>query len=107
ALCVRPAWRTAASPWHAGARVRFPQSQPQNPETRQSEAHTPAPSATDARLYTVSWDGGSALALIFSGSRPERAAVAATIAEPAPTAEPLLAEPQPAGHADAEELGAI
>jgi PAS domain S-box-containing protein len=107
ALYVEPGVSNASSTSDAGTPVTISASQPQNPETRQSEAHTPAPSATDARLYTISWDGDSALALIFSGARTERAAVAATIAEPAPTAEPLLAEPQPAGHADAEELGAI
>ena len=34
---------------------------------------------TDARLYTISWDGDSALALIFSGTRNEGAAIAAAI----------------------------
>jgi PAS domain S-box-containing protein len=45
--------------------------------------------------------------LIFSSTRTEGAAVPAAIAEPAPVEELLLAEPLPAGHADAEELGAI
>ena len=67
-----------------------------------------APAATDARLYTISWDGDSALALIFSGTRTRGA----------PPSQPrsrsrrrsknrCFAEPLPAGHADAEELGAI
>ena len=50
--------------------------------------------------------------MIFSGARNEAAAVAAAIAEAVPVAEPpvaepLVPEPLPAGHADAEELGAI
>jgi len=43
------------------------------------------------------------LALIFSGPHREAGAIAAAIAE----ATPLVAEPSPVGHADAEELGAI
>jgi PAS domain S-box-containing protein len=86
-------------------------SQPQNSEQNLSEqnleARAPALPATDARLYTISWDGDSALALIFSGARNEGAAVAAAIAEPAPVAEPPVSEPSPVGNANAEELGAI
>ena len=58
--------------------------------------------AVDARLYTISWDDDSALALIFSGAAGQSAAVAGAIAPPAPTPEP-----SPVGHANAEELGAI
>ncbi|MCA6123039.1 PAS domain S-box protein [Bradyrhizobium sp. WSM 1704] len=68
-----------------------------------------APSA-EARLHTISWDDDSALALIFSRSHDEDAAIAAALSAPAPAAaaEPVLAAPPPqAGHADAEELGAI
>ena len=61
-----------------------------------------SPEATDARLYTISWDDDSALALICSGERIEAAAVAPVIAEPAPDDAP-----SPAGHANAEELAAI
>ena len=39
-----------------------------------AEADAPRP-ATDARLYTIAWDGDSALALIFSGARHEGEAV--------------------------------
>jgi PAS domain S-box-containing protein len=56
----------------------------------------------DARLYTISWDDESALALIFSETGSEGAAIAAAIADAVP-----VAEPSPVGHADAEELGAI
>jgi PAS domain S-box-containing protein len=75
-----------------------------------------APEATiDARLYTITWDGDSALALIFSGAAGESAAIAASIAttptEPAPSSSPSPAasspEPSTGGKASAEELGAI
>ncbi|WP_027582491.1 PAS domain S-box protein [Bradyrhizobium sp. Ai1a-2] len=59
------------------------------------------PSA-EARLHTISWDGESALALIFSERRDEGAAIAAAIADALPP--PV---PPGAGLADAEELGAI
>jgi PAS domain S-box-containing protein len=66
---------------------------------REGETHP----ATEARLFTISWDGDSALALIFSpgtifpqteASRPATATV-----PPSP--------PPAAGQATAEELGAI
>ncbi len=73
--------------------------------------------AINARLYTITWDGDSALVLIFSGAAGEGAAVAASIAttptEPAPSSPPASspASSSPAasagGHASAEELGAI
>src|SRR5439155_21452533 len=61
----------------------------------------------DARLYTISWDGDSALALIFSSARHESAAIAAAIAQAEPIAEPDVSEPSAVGHANAEELAAI
>jgi PAS domain S-box-containing protein len=61
-----------------------------------------ASAAIDARLFTISWDDDSALALIFSGAAAETAAVAAAFSEPIPAAAPSAA-----GHANAEELGAI
>jgi PAS domain S-box-containing protein len=85
------------------------------------DADAPA-SAADARLYTISWDGDSALALIFSGARNEGTAIAAAIsqAEPVPMAlsgpevsepstelKPSEPEPADAGHASAEDLAAI
>ena len=54
------------------------------------------PAPIDARLFTISWDSDSALALIFSSSR----------AEPEISAAPAI-EPSPVGQANAEELGAI
>jgi PAS domain S-box-containing protein len=58
--------------------------------------------SAEAHLHTISWDGDSALALIFSERRDEGAAVAAALAETLPPAVP-----PGAGLADAEELGAI
>jgi PAS domain S-box-containing protein len=58
--------------------------------------------ATDARLYTISWDDDSALALICSGTPTGAAAVAAAIAPAVASSEPSAV-----GHANAEELGAI
>jgi PAS domain S-box-containing protein len=108
ALYVEPGLSNASSTSDTGTPVTISASQPQESEVRDIEAHAAtAPSSTDARLYTISWDGDSALALIFSGARHESAAVAAAIAEPAPIAETPVPEPSPVGHADAEELGAI
>jgi PAS domain S-box-containing protein len=71
--------------------------------TPASANHAPLP-PTEARLFTISWDDESALALICSNAP----------AEPAPTVvaevvAPVVAaiESPPVGHADAEELGAI
>ena len=62
--------------------------------------------AADAHLHTISWDGESALALIFSGARHEAEAPAT---EEAGATEEAVAAPPPSavGHANAEELGAI
>jgi PAS domain S-box-containing protein len=76
-----------------------------------SEAGTPVtisgtqPSAghdepTEARLFTISWDGDSALALMFA---PTQAAAA----PPLPAEPELASPPQVAGDADAEDLAAI
>lgn len=115
ALYVEPGVSNASSTSDTGTPVTISASQP-------SDAHSP-PAAAAARLYTISWDGDSALALIFSGTRHEGEAVAAAIAQPNPAqtspvqtrpiaevpaaAPPVVDEPSPVGHADAEELGAI
>jgi PAS domain S-box-containing protein len=62
------------------------------------------PAAFDARLYTISWDDESALALIFSGATTETASIAPVLSEAPPA--PAL-PPSAVGHANAEELGAI
>jgi len=67
--------------------------------------------AAAARLFTITWDGDTAHALIFT-PRP----AAAIAPQPAPTTAPAaiavvpappLVIPPPAGQADAEDLGAI
>jgi PAS domain S-box-containing protein len=92
ALYVEPGVSTASSTSDTGTPVAISASQ----------AASDAPSATDARLYTISWDGNSALALIFSAASAQGAAVAAAITETT-----LAPEPSAVGQADAEELGAI
>jgi PAS domain S-box-containing protein len=94
ALYVEPGVSTASSTSDTGTPVTISAAQA-------SSEHAPA-SAIDARLYTISWDDESALALIFSGAATESAAIAAAIGEPAPAPQP-----SPVGHANAEELGAI
>jgi PAS domain S-box-containing protein len=93
ALYVEPGVSTACSTSDTGTPVTISASQ------ASPEATPLSPAA--ARLYTISWDGDSALALIFSGTGVE-SAVAAALPQPTPAA------PSPAiGHADAEELSAI
>jgi PAS domain S-box-containing protein len=104
ALYVEPGVSNASSTSDAGKPVTISGSQP-------TDADTP-PAAADARLYTISWDRDSALALIFSSTRHESAAIAAAIAEPASEPEPAVSvpdvsEPSDVGHANAEDLAAI
>ncbi|MGC2813182.1 MAG: histidine kinase dimerization/phospho-acceptor domain-containing protein, partial [Bradyrhizobium sp.] len=87
ALYVEPGVSSAPSTSESGTPVTISASQ-------DASGHA-ASVATDARLFTISWDDESALALICSN-----AAVAA-----APAAMP--ASPSAVGHANAEELGAI
>jgi PAS domain S-box-containing protein len=94
ALYVEPGVSNASSTSDTGTPVTISASQPDGEQA--------PPQAVDAHLYTISWDGDSALALIFSGPHSEGADIAAAIAEATP-----LVEPSPVGHADAEELGAI
>jgi PAS domain S-box-containing protein len=97
ALYVEPGVSNASSTSDTGTPVMISASHP-------AEADAPRP-ATDARLYTIAWDGDSALALIFSGARHEGEAIAAAIAQAEPLAEPEI--PGAVGHANAEELAAI
>jgi len=92
ALYVEPGVSTASSTSDTGTPVTIS-------ATQASSEHAPA-SPTEARLFTISWDGESALALIFSGAGTDAAAAAAAPATAA-------AEPSAVGHANAEELGAI
>ncbi len=91
-LFVEPGVSTASSTSEAGTPVTISASH----ATAQAEP----PMATDARLYTISWDDESALALICSGAQNESAAIAAAISEPEPA-------PPAVGQADAEELATI
>jgi PAS domain S-box-containing protein len=94
ALYVEPGVSTASSTSDTGTPVKI--------YAAQASSEQAPPSATEARLFTISWDDDSALALIFSNSRTESADIAAAIrqAPPAPA-------PSAVGHANAEELGAI
>ena len=65
--------------------------------------------ATEGRLFTIEWDGESALALMFTPTQgvPTEAVVAEPPATPL-LPEPVVAPPPPAvGHANAEDLAAI
>jgi PAS domain S-box-containing protein len=97
ALYVEAGVSNASSTSDTGTPVTISASQP-------DDADMPA---ADARLYTISWDGDSALALIFSGARHEAAAIAAAISQAGPAAEPDVSRPSAVGHANAEELAAI
>ena len=78
ALYVEPGTSNASSTSDTGRPVTISASQPAD-----TAADAPS-SAADARLYTISWDGDLALALIFSGTRHEGAAIAAAIAQAEP-----------------------
>ncbi len=96
ALYVEPGVSSASSTSDTGTPVTIAAPQAAGEHT----------SAIDARLYTISWDDETALALIFSGATQgaalESGKVAAAIGHAAPAPQP-----SPVGHADAEELGAI
>jgi PAS domain S-box-containing protein len=96
ALYVEPGVSSASSTSGTGTPVTISTAQP--------PAEHGTPSTTEAHLFTIEWDGDSALALIFSG-----APAPAPAAEAAPEiAAPVAAhEPSAVGHANAEELGAI
>ncbi len=78
---------------HAGDDFREPGDEQRNEQASEAQAN----SATDARLFTISWDGDSALALIC-GPAPVMAEAA--------KAEPALA-PVVVGRTEAEDLAAI
>ena len=92
ALYVEPGVSSASSTSDTGTPVTI------------SAGHAPpdAASGAEARLYTISWDEDSALALICSDAGIKTAEVAAAMSQPA-----AVPEPSPVGHANAEELGAI
>ncbi|HEV7408957.1 MAG TPA: PAS domain-containing protein, partial [Bradyrhizobium sp.] len=89
ALLVEPGVSSASSTSDTGTPVTI--------SATQSSPERAPPSATDAHLHAIVWDGDSAHALICLAPRAEPEAVSAI---PAP-------EPSQVGHANAEELGAI
>jgi PAS domain S-box-containing protein len=93
ALYVEPGVSSASSTSDTGTPVTISASQVSAGE---------APAGIDARLYTISWDDDSALALIFSGTDTQGANAAAAIAEAIPASPPPAA-----GHGHAVELGAV
>ena len=115
ALYVEPGVSSASSTSDTGTPVTICASLAlnENPASEHaSPTEHPAAPATDAHLFTISWDDDSALALIFSGAGVPGADVAAAITQ-AVSAQALSAqalpatEPSAVGHANAEELGAI
>jgi PAS domain S-box-containing protein len=66
-----------------------------------SASNDPAGPATAARLFTISWDGESALALMFTPDAPVEEAKVSAAEPPATAVEPA------AGHVMAEDLAAI
>jgi PAS domain S-box-containing protein len=89
ALLVEPGVSSASSTSDTGTPVTIS-------ATQSSPAHAP-PSATDAHLHAISWDGEAAHALICASPR----------VEPQAALEIAATEPSQVGHANAEELGAI
>jgi PAS domain S-box-containing protein len=80
--------------------------------TSTSEAGTPVTIAagenagpTEARLFTISWDGDSALALMFAHAPSTTLGAAAPVAVTPPPPHVLV--PPPVGHANAEDLAVI
>jgi PAS domain S-box-containing protein len=89
-LYVEPGVSSTSSTSDTGTPVTISASQPQDTD---EDADAP-PSAAEARLYTISWDGDSALALIFSRTRHESEAIAAAIREATPVSETDISEPE-------------
>jgi PAS domain S-box-containing protein len=92
ALYVEPGVSSASSTSDTGTPVTISSGQ----------APPDAAAGTEARLYTISWDEDSALALICSAAATKTAEIAAAMSQPS-----AVPEPSPVGHANAEELGAI
>ena len=99
ALYVEPGVSSASSTSEAGTPMTISASQGAAEDADQGKDRAAGSTATAARLFTISWDGDSALALICS---PASAPTIATMTEAAP------AKPPPAvGRTDAEDLAAI
>jgi PAS domain S-box-containing protein len=105
ALYVEPGVSSASSTSDTGTPVTICASHTSTEHTSSSE-HSSAP-ATEAHLFTISWDDDSALALIFSSAGAPSADAAAAITQAVPAQAVPTSEPSAVGHANAEELGAI
>jgi PAS domain S-box-containing protein len=92
ALYVEPGVSSASSTSDTGTPVTISAS-------HDSAEH--ASPATDAHLFTISWDDESALALIFANAGAPNAQIAAAMTPAVEVSQPAV------GHADAEDLGAI
>jgi PAS domain S-box-containing protein len=105
ALYVEPGVPSTSSTSESGTPVTISASQilPENPA---SSEHSSTP-ATEAHLFTISWDDESALALIFANAGMPGADVAAAMMQAVPAQTAAASEPSAVGHANAEELGAI
>jgi PAS domain S-box-containing protein len=99
ALYVEPGVSKASSTSDSGTPVTISASRISPEQISPEDAPPPG---IDARLFTISWDGDSALALIFSGTGAQGPDAAAAIAKTIPAPPPSAV-----GHANAEELGAI
>jgi PAS domain S-box-containing protein len=119
ALYVEPGVSSASSTSETGTPVTISANQEFSGQfsgqaSAQSSGRT---SAIEARLFTISWDGDSALALMFSPNQPvsppavaTQEAVQEAIPEPVHEAirEPAQpGPPPPSGQASAEDLAAI
>jgi PAS domain S-box-containing protein len=98
ALYVEPGVSSTSSTSDTGTPVTI--SANQTSKDHASSEHSSAP-ATDAHLFTISWDDESALALIFANAGVPGAQIAAAMIPAVEVSEPAV------GHANAEDLGAI
>ncbi|MGJ4897392.1 MULTISPECIES: sensor histidine kinase [unclassified Bradyrhizobium] len=104
ALYVEPGVSSASNKSEAGTPVTISAADGSSSEEVKAEA----------RLFTITWDGDTAHALIFAPA-PGTAAAVPTAADAAPMSAPASAAPAPlvvapppaAGHAEAEDLAAI
>ncbi|MFY9956356.1 PAS domain-containing protein [Bradyrhizobium sp.] len=106
ALYVEPGVSSASSTSEAGTPMTISASrenEKENEKGNKQATGAEASSATDARLFTISWDGDPALALICSSASAAPAMAAIAEAKPTKPTRP----PAAVGYADAEDLAAI
>ncbi|MGJ4910552.1 PAS domain-containing protein [Bradyrhizobium sp. HKCCYLS2033] len=100
ALYVEPGVSSAPNKSEAGTPVTISAADGSSSEEVKAEA----------RLFTITWDGDSAHALIFAPLPGPAAAIPTTDVAPMPAPAPaalVVAPPPAAGHAEAEDLAAI